>query len=177
MSKEKEELEKLLNVPTTIILSGKEFKVSTPTIKDLTEAQQVAKDLKKKKRKESLQERLDLLSMIPKDMDTHEKNEILNLHLPKEISMQERMEIYNSLPSNLSENEKNVRMSAILAEKNEADWAETLYILYKGIKKNHPEITLADIESLVTIKDLKEIIKVLNPSDEEEKVIEGVVKK
>lgn len=176
MSTERE-LQNLLNVPITITLSGKEFKVSTPTIKDLSEAQQVTKELKKKRRKEALQERLDLMQCIPNDMNVHEKKELLDSYLPKELSAQEKIEIYNSFPANLSENDKNIRMSTILAERNEADWTETLHILWKGIKKNHPEVTFSDIEGLVTIKDLKEVIKVLNPSDEEEKLIEGVAKK
>ena len=50
MSTEKE-LQNLLNIPITITLSGKEFKVSTPTIKDLSEAQQVTKELKKNQSK------------------------------------------------------------------------------------------------------------------------------
>lgn len=170
-------LQTLLNIPITITLSGKEFKVSTPTIKDLSEAQQVTKELKKKRRKEALQERLELMLCLPNGMNVNEKKELLDSYLPKELSAQERVEIYNNFPANLSENDKNIRMSTILAERNEADWTETLHILWKGIKKNHPEITFADIEGLVTIRDLKEVIKVLNPSDEEEKLVEGVAKK
>ena len=179
MSTEKE-LQTLLNIPITITLSGKEFKVSTPTIKDLSEAQQVTKELKKKHRKEALQERLALMQEIEKTQNTmnaHEKKELLDSYLPRELSAQERMEIYNNFPANLSENDKNIRMATVLAERNEADWTETLHILWKGIKKNHPEITFSDIEGLVTIKDLKEVIKVLNPSDEAEKIVEGVSKK
>ena len=162
-------LEKLVNAPKTIYLSGEEFKLRIPSIKDLAEAKQYAKDLKKKKRKEALQERLDLNSIIPINMDSHEKKELLDSYLPKETTPQERLNILNSLPATLSEEDKIKQLIIILAEKDDSDWSEVIYLLWLCIKKCQPDITLQKIEESVCVQDLEVVLEALKSSKESDK--------
>lgn len=169
MKNDENSLKKLLNVPVLITIAGKEFKASSPTLKDLAEAQQHVKDLKKAKRKEALKERLDLLAELPKDMPQAEKKELLDSFIPQELTPQEKLDLIESLPANLPEVEKQKRLAFAVIEKDGTEWAEALFILFKCLQKNHKEMTFQDVENLVTIKDLKNVLEVINPQDVEEK--------
>lgn len=162
---EENSLKKLLNIPASVTIGGKEFKASSPTLKDLAEAQQHIKELKKAKRKEALKERLDLLLELPKDMPVSEKKELLDSFLPLEITPQEKLKLIDSLPTNLADEEKQTRLALVLMEKDGTEWSEALFLLFKCLQKNHKEITLQEVESLVTIKDLKTVLEIINPSN------------
>ena len=53
----------------------------------------------------------------------------------------------------------------VLMEKDGTEWSEALFLLFKCLQKNHKEITLQEVESLVTIKDLKNVLEIINPSN------------
>lgn len=161
-----ETLKKMLNTPVSITLGGKEFKASSPTLQDLSDAQQHVKQAKKVKRKEALQERIALMQELPKDLTASEKKELLDSFLPPEITPQEKLKLIDSLPLTLSDEEKQKRLALVLIEKDGTEWSEAVFLLYKCLQKNHPDLKLEDVEKLVTLKDLKNVLKVINPSDE-----------
>lgn len=165
MSTVENELQTMLNIPMSITLNGQEFKVSRPSLKDLGEAQQYVQAIKKENRKKFLREKIELISSLPKDMPEAEKKELVDSILVPELSPKEKAEIISSFPVGMAEEEKQKRLSMFVIEKDGTEWAEALYILYKCIKKNHPEVTREQIEDMVTISDLKAVLTAITPQE------------
>lgn len=162
-------LETVVNIATTILLAGKEWKVSQPSLKDLAEAQRFAKDRKKQKRKEKLQEIVELLGTLPQGFPQADKKELIEGIIPKEITPLEKMEILEKMPSEWDEKTKDKNLAIVLAERDSTDWDETVYVLWRCLVKHNNTLTFEDVQDMVTLKDLKKIIELINPSGGDEK--------
>lgn len=158
------ELQVMANVPKTIILNEREFKVSSPTLQDLAEAETFSKELKQNRRKEYIKQYLELFSQLPKEMSLDEKKQIVNNILPPELTPKDKIELLASMPDSWDDDKKNKQLMRFVMERDGIEWTETLYILWLCINKNHSDIKLDDIKKWTTSNDLENILKAISPN-------------
>lgn len=157
------DLQILNNSPETIVLGGKKYKISTPTLKILAEVETYGKELKQNKRKDYIKQYIELLGTLPKDMSQEEKKEFLKTILPGELTPKDKLDLLAAMPDTWTDEKKNFQMNKFLLEREGIEWMETLYLLWLCIKVNHPEVQLEEIRSIVTTNDIDVIIKAVTP--------------
>ena len=157
------ELSILSGTPSTIILNNKIYKVSPPTLQDLSEAEVYGKEIKQSKRKEYIKQYTELFSQLPKEMSMEEKKQIINSILPSDLTPKDKIDLLAAMPDSWGDEKKNKQLLRLVLERDGVEWMETLYILWLCIKKNHTEVKLEDIKNCVTADDLDNILKAISP--------------
>lgn len=158
---------KIVNAEKEITLGGKKFIVKSPTISDIADTNEYISHKKKEKRKETFIERTQIMKELPPDMPYEEKIKFISEIYPLPMSAEQKMKILESFPKEMSEKEKQKQLLIILNERDGLEFEETLYLLWKILKKSQKEMTFQEVKEIVSLNDLTEVYRAISMEDEE----------
>lgn len=162
-------LANIVGLEKTIVLSGRKFTVKSPSISDIAAANEYLSKKRKERKKGVLLEKAEILRSLPQDMPYEEKMSFISELYPKPMTVEEKAKIMESFPKEMPEKEKIKRLIMLSGDRTDDsfdEYEQTLFLLWRIVSKKEKNISLEELKDLVSIDDLSEITKVLNPDSE-----------
>lgn len=162
-------LSSIVGLEKTLVLSGRKFIVKSPTISDIAAANEYLFKKKKERKKGILIEKAEILKTLPQEMPYEEKMSFISELYPKPMTVEEKVKIMESFPKEMVEKEKIKRLIMLSGDRNDDNFDEyeqTLFLLWRIVSKKEKNISLEELKDLVSVEDLSEITKILNPDSE-----------